>query len=109
MNTYKGTGQRLSYTAGSDLSASAVVVIGDMIGILVADIASGASGAVEVTGDHVLAATAADSWSQGVQLYWNATTEKLTDTASGNEKAGRAAADKAALATTARVLLNDNA
>lgn len=111
MDTFKQKGERIAYTnaTSSAISAGDVVVIGAMIGIAVDDIAVGAAGVLEVCHVHNLAATAADDWAQGAQLYWVTATAKLTDTAGSNTKAGRAAAAKAAAATTATVLLNSNA
>jgi len=108
MNTFKGEGIRIAWTNGTGAAVSSgdVVVIGDMIGIAVADIANGSAGALEIQREHSLAALSTGVWSQGEELFWDATNERLTAFAGGNTPAGKAAADKANAATTATVWVN---
>lgn len=108
-NLYVGKGAMVPHTASGAVTAGDVVVRGVEIALAEVDIANGASGAVRRAGRATLAAASADSWSAGDQLYWNAGNQVLTSTASGNTKAGIAVSDKAALATTAEVILNGNA
>lgn len=105
---FLGEGRRMNYTNGTSaaISSGDVVVITPRIGVAQADIAVGATGALRLCGVCDLDATSADSWSAGATLYWNATTSKLTDTAGANPTAGIAFEDKAALTTTAAVILN---
>ena len=110
MNSYRNKGALVPHTASSDLSSGDVVVCGVEIRVCVTDIANGAVGSVRRAGRVTLDAASADSWSAGDQLYWNAGTQCLTSTASGgNTKAGIAVSDKAALTTTADVILNGSA
>ena len=109
MNSYRNKGALVPHTAGSALSSGDVVVCGVEIRVCVTDIASGAVGSVRRAGRVTLDAASADSWSAGDQLYWNAGDQCLTSTASGNTKAGIAVSDKAALTTTADVILNGSA
>lgn len=111
MNTYQYAAHRIPYTnaTSATIVSGQVVVIGDMIGIAVADIAAGAAGYLEIDGVHTLAATTNEAYVQGQQLYWKASTSKLIDDPTGNEKAGRAAAAKASAGTTVAIILNSNA
>ena len=92
---------------GGDLAVNAVVVVGNLIGILLAATASAARGVLGIGGEHELAAVTAESWSFGDRLFWNATTSKLTAVENAAYTyAGRASKAKAAAATTACLLLN---
>ncbi len=108
MNTLRSEAKRIRWTngTGSDVSSGDIVQLPDMIGIACGDIANGASGQLEIVREHELPANAAEAWSQGIRLYVDASTSKLTAIASGNRYAGLAAADKAATATTALLLVN---
>jgi predicted RecA/RadA family phage recombinase len=50
--------------------------------------------------------TAAQAWTAGALVYWNAGTTSFTTTAAGNRLAGCAAADAIAAATTGRVFID---
>ena len=102
-------GVTLDYTAsGSDISAGEVVVIGDVIGVAVADIDDGDEGALFVEGVFQITAEAGTAWSVGDQLYWDDANSEFTKTASTHNKAGIAAASKGSAATTGYVKLNVN-
>lgn len=104
---YRGRGERKLYTAGADIAAKDVVELDNELGVAIAAIANGDEGTLSTAGDWELPAKSADTWDDGAALYWDAGNEELTDTASGNQVAGTAIGAKAALATVARVLLND--
>lgn len=111
MDNYVQDDSWLNYTNSgtTTVTAGSLVVIGDMVGIAVADIAASATGAVKIRGVFTLAATTNEAYVQGQQLYWKASTSKLIDDPTGNEKAGRAAAAKASAGTTCTIVLNSNA
>ncbi|HUX17125.1 MAG TPA: DUF2190 family protein [Phycisphaerae bacterium] len=109
MNTFYQNGERIDYLNGSGatIASGTVVDLSDLgFGIAVVDIPDGVTRPVTIVGVHTLDAAAADDWDLGDTLYWDATNEELTDVASGNEAIGFAAVAKAALAVTARILLN---
>lgn len=110
MLTGKGEGRRLQYTnsSSSAIVSGDVVVLAKGIGIAVTAIAVGAVGTIEVATEHELAAKSGQAWSMGEQLYWDATNEELTSTASSHNKAGMAGADCASAAVLGRVILNRN-
>lgn len=109
MNTLISEGRRLPYTNATSvtISAGAVVAVGDIVGIAVADIAAGDTGVLELQGVHQLA-KASGAIVQGEQLYWDASPGNLTTASTGNTKAGVAWAAATTAATTAQVLLNVN-
>jgi len=92
--------------SGSDVASGGVIVCGAGIRIAVKAIADGESGEAYAEGVFTLDATAADSWSDGDVLYWDTSTNKLTDVANANcVGAGHAVGDKASSATSAKVKL----
>lgn len=110
MDTYKSQGVRIPWTEPGTIPRSSgdVVVLADMLGICVADIALSGTGVLEIGRCHELAATSADAWSVGDQLYWDTDNEALTNVAGAFPPAGIAADAKAALDVHARVILNMN-
>ena len=108
MAVKKQEGTRLSYTNSTStaISAGDVVAVGDRIGIALVDIAVDASGQLEMEGVFTLAKTTGQAWVVGMQLYWNATTAKVTSTAGSNKSAGVAAAIAASDAATGDVKIN---
>jgi predicted RecA/RadA family phage recombinase len=71
-----------------------------------ADIAADATGSVQVTGVFQLPKKAADTVAQGALVYWDATNQQITTTASGNTLAGFAAHAAAATTTAVDVKIN---
>ena len=106
MKNFVQEGHVLDYTPGAAVASGAIVVIGARLGIAVADIAAGATGALRVKGVVELAKLAADTPAQGALLYWDAANSRLTTTASGNTLAGYAAKAAGAGATTVWLHLN---
>lgn len=91
---------------GAAILSGDVVLIGSIVGVAVADIAATTgSGAVQTEGVFNLIA-AAGAWTQGQQLYWDASPGNFTTTASGNTKAGVAWTAKASAAVLGDVNLN---
>ena len=106
MKTYRSTGSTMIWTnaTGSDVAGGDLVLVGTGVGVAVTDIADGASGAVNVAGEHEVAATTAETWTQGQVLYLDDTTHKLSNVA-GDAVAGKATKAKAEDATTGLVSL----
>ena len=107
------SGRKINVTAptggysGGDLIAIRTGASG-VCAVVVDDIAAGESGPAEL-GHQVelpkLTGTGED-WSQGDVLYRDASTGSLTPNATGNTRAGMAAADATTAATVGWVLLN---
>lgn len=100
-------GETFTYTnaTGSAIAAGTVIEFTDMIGVALGDIANGASGEVAVEEVWELAKETGVAFTQGQQLYWDATNNRL-DATNTNIPAGKAAAAAASAATTAQVKLN---
>lgn len=105
---YVAEGHVLNYTnaSGSLIASSTPVLIGKRLGIAIADIPDGATGALAVEGIFTVAKLSTDTPSQGALLYWDATNSRLTTTASGNTQAGYAATAAGNGATTVNINLN---
>lgn len=107
MKNFIQVGDVLDHTPVAAVASGAVVVIGVRVGIAVANIAAGETGALRVKGVVELAKLGTDTPAQGALLYWDATNSRLTTTASGNVLAGYAA--KAAGSGVSTVWLHLNA
>jgi predicted RecA/RadA family phage recombinase len=101
-------GELKQYSAAAAYTPGEVLVVGERIGVVSGSkpIAIGDDYTLLISGTFEIDAASADSWSDGDILYWDATGNELTDTASSHKSAGIAAADKAAAATVALVDLN---
>ena len=79
---YVQEGKVIDYTnGGSALSSGDVVVIGQLIGVCLADIANGEIGAVAVEGVFNLAKVDAAVIAQGESVIWDASASKFDDSA----------------------------
>lgn len=80
MATYKHSEQIWDYTPVAAATAGDVVLLGpseDVVAVVVADIAAGKLGSVYTTG--VFEFTTADTFEDGENAYWNASSEVITD------------------------------
>ncbi len=97
-------GKTIPFTAAGNLSSGDGVQIGQLFGVVVADVVATETGQMTVEGVFSLPKNAAQAWTEGQLLYWTGT--EVNTTASGNLLIGSAV--KAALAadTTGEVRLN---
>jgi predicted RecA/RadA family phage recombinase len=65
-------GKSIDYTPGADVSAGDVVVQNDLIGIAKFDIATGALGALAVTGVFDMPKATGSAIDVGEKVYWDA-------------------------------------
>lgn len=87
------TGFQWTNGTGATVAAGKAVKIGaTMLGVLIADIANGATGAVETRGRFTFAATSAETWSQGDPLGFDFTAQKVIKDISGGVYATAASA-----------------
>lgn len=99
-------GKVLNYTpSGSNIISGALVIMGNIAGVAVTDIADGNTGAVYISGVFLLP-KASGAITQGAKLYWDSTNSNVTTTASGNAIIGVAATAHVSSDTTVNVLLN---
>ncbi|UGQ45085.1 DUF2190 family protein [Massilia endophytica] len=105
---YVQEGGVLDYTnsTGAAILSGALVVLNKRVGVALADIAIGATASVAVEGVFTLPKLSTDDTKLGEELYWDAANSRLTETASGNTKAGFAAADAGAGVATVALKLN---
>lgn len=99
-------GAFLDYTPNSDVTAGDVIVLQDLVAIAPRDIAANTLGSVATKGVWRLPKNNSQAFSIGQKLYWDATNDVLTITATGNKLAGCAAAAAGASDTEGLVLLN---
>jgi len=100
MATRKNSGDMMDYTPGADVTAGDVVVVGEIVGVALADIASGEKGALALEGIFEVACKSADVVTAGALLYWDATEGEATLTQGTNNPIGvatTAAADTVVL------------
>ncbi len=98
MATFIHDGSSIDYTPGSAVTAGAVVVQGELVGVAKVDIPASTLGALAVAGvfDFPKATGAGTAIAAGANCYWNAGAQQATTTATGNKLIGkslRAAAD----------------
>ena len=98
-------GRAIDYTPTVDLTAGTVVVLGDRVGVCIADIPANVLGALQVVGvfDFAKDNTVIPLYGK---VYWDAAAKKATVTATGNILLGIALNAAAATDTIVRVRLN---
>ena len=101
-------GDAIDYTPSSAVTGGDVVVLGTLVGVAKKDIAANALGALHVKGVFAFPkdASSGGAIAVGVDLYWDATNEIMTETSAGNTLAGKSVLAAAAADTTVRVRLN---
>jgi predicted RecA/RadA family phage recombinase len=97
-------GENIDYTAASDIGYMDVVPMASCIGVALEEIASGATGAVSLTGVYELPAATSLTISVGDAVFWNTTNDNIDKDESG-VPAGIAVADKASAGESVRVKL----
>ncbi len=100
---------------GGTVNVGAVVVVGNIIGVLMSGatseattLANNATGVVAVKEMFELPKKTTDTWVEGAKLFWDATNLYLTTTAAGNTYAGTAGGIGANGDTRANVRLNES-
>lgn len=83
-------GDVVQYTAGADIISGQPVLMGDILGVALKDIANGDSGSVSIDGVWELAKLSTDAFSIGQILFWDAGNSRLTSTAGSNKPVGLA-------------------
>jgi predicted RecA/RadA family phage recombinase len=107
MKNFIQNGDYIDITAPAEIESGEGVLIGDMFGVAVTDIANGAKGALAVKGVYALAKVTSDGGAAaGAPAYWDATAKKVTGVASGNVQVGLFTEANLTADATARVLLN---
>jgi predicted RecA/RadA family phage recombinase len=108
MKNFVQNGDYLEITAPATITSGQGVLIGDLFGVAVTDIASGANGILAVEGVYEIT-KATDAGSGGTiwaPAYFDATQNKVTAIASGNVQVGLFTETTLDAATSASVLLS---
>ena len=102
-------GKSIDYTPGADVTAGDVVVQEDLVGVAKLDIASGALGALAVTGvfDFPKTAGVGEAIAAGAKVYWDVAdgVAKTDDESGANKCLGKTVAAAGDDDTTVRVRL----
>jgi len=78
---YIQPGEVIDFTAGADISSSDVVVVGNLIGVAIADIANGSVGAVSIEGVWSLPKVSAAVIGAGETVNYDVSAKKFDDNA----------------------------
>lgn len=107
MKNFIQDGDTLSLPAPYDVASGAGAQIGNLFGVAVNDVLSGADGEFLLTGVIDLPKVSAQAWSSiGTLIYWDNTDKVCTTTASTNLCIGVNVAAAANPSATGRVRLN---
>ena len=78
---YVQEGEVIDYTAGSNISAGAVVKIGQILGVALVDIANGETGSVAIEGVYTVPKVSGAVIAQGESLTWDVSAGAFDDNA----------------------------
>lgn len=106
MRNFIQVGDTLTIPAPAAVLSGDVVIAGEIKGIAAGHAASGAPVDVQTSGVFDLPKVAANSFTLGAAVYWNATAGLATSTASGNTRLGVAVEAAAASTATVRIRLS---
>lgn len=111
--TFTQPGKVIQHTAAAALSAGDVVIVGNLVGVALVDMAIGETGSVSISGVHTLPKVTGTAWTQGAVLDWDDSlgafaTTIVTPAAGDLEGGAIAAADAASAAAVGEVLLVPN-
>lgn len=95
----------LELTAPATLTSGKMVVIGDLVGIAVADAASGAKFTLRRDAVITYKKKTADTFAEGDKVYYDSSNDELTSTSAGNKLVGRAVEVFGATAGDMKIIL----
>lgn len=78
MKNFIQEGQTLSFVAGADYSSGDPVILGALMGIVVADVLSGATGQAMVSKCAEVDKVSAQAWTMGQRVYFDVSLAKFT-------------------------------
>jgi predicted RecA/RadA family phage recombinase len=106
MATFVHDGNSVDYTPGSAVTAGAVVVQGELVGVAKVDIPAGTLGALAVAGVFDFPKATGSAITAGALCYWDATNQRATTSSSGNKLIGKCVKAAADADTTVRVRMS---
>lgn len=92
MDTMIQAGNVLDLTAPYAVNSGDGAKVGNIFGVAMDTYASGAAGAFAVEGVVNLAKTSGEAYTQGLRVFWNDSTKKVTSTSTSNIAIGMAIA-----------------
>jgi len=92
MKNFVSSGDVLTIPAPATVASGDVVIAGALVGIAAHDAASGDEVTIKLGGVYELPKVAAEAWTLGAAIYWDATAKKCTTTSTDNTLIGKAAA-----------------
>lgn len=102
--TFIQNGDAIDISAGSAaISAGAVIISGEIVGVAKLDIPANTVGAVALVGVFDVAKASADAFTVGAPVYFNATSRYAVSASSGNTKIGKAVAAAVSGGATVKV------
>lgn len=107
MKTFVQPGHVLTVTAPADTKSGDFVVVGSIFGIATSSALSGSDLELAIGGVYdAQPKVAAQAWTQGASIYWDATAKNFTTTVASNLKVGAAALPAANPSQTGRIRFN---
>ncbi|RWR31351.1 DUF2190 family protein [Sinirhodobacter populi] len=106
MKNWKYPGENLTVPAPAAVASGDFVTVGAITGVAQGDAAAGEGIVIVRRGVFELPKIAAQAWTLGVKLYWDADNSVVTSTADSNLLIGAAAAVAADPSQTGLVLLD---
>jgi predicted RecA/RadA family phage recombinase len=106
MNNYIQPGKVLTLTAPYARDSGQAAMVGSIFGVATNDVDNAVDGEFQVEGVFELAKTSAQAWTQGDQLYWNASTKAVSNDSTVGPLVGTAVEAAANPSSTGTVRLN---
>ena len=103
---YQCDPDHIDYTPSSAVGVGDVVVLGDLFCIADRPIPANVKGALSVEGAFILPKAAGSAINAGTTVYWDATNNVITATASTNKRAGVAIETAASADVLVKVAIN---
>lgn len=106
MRNFVQPGDVVTLAAPYDRLSGEMAKVGNILGVAMVDVLSGANAEFLLTGVVDVTALTADTGTVGTNMYWDDTNKRLTTTASTHKLAGVLTKAKGGSDTTARIRLN---
>lgn len=108
MDNFVKKGCLATLAAPYTVVAGAGALVGNLFGVAVDDVTSGADGVFHLEGIFDLLCVTTDTPAQGAKMYWDNSAKKTTSTAAGNTAIGTCMVTKASGPAVCQILLQPN-
>lgn len=110
MKNYIQPGEIISVLAGADYVSGQSIVVGDLVGICIDDIATGAVGLARIAGVVQVSKVSAQQWDAGQKVYWDESLGLFTTVSDSDATFAGVAVEAAANpSSTGKIKLNQGA